>query len=380
MGDFTLDIPNTETIKKEVVEELLPKQNEKDVISNVVKEKSEQIMSVDLDSLADRREIIQVFETFGADVVRQSQAKNSILQKRMGDFSKAGGESGEVAKGLEDLSIKMRDLDPSGLDFTKTGALGKIFNPIRRYFERFKTADAEIASIIKTLDKGKGILKNDNTTLEIEQATMRDLTKQLAQKIELGTQLDAYLTNEVENAKASNVSEERIKFVEEEILFPLKQRIMDFHQLLAVNQQGIIAMEVIRKNNLELIRAVDRAETVTVSALRVAVTVAGALYNQKIVLEKVQMLNETTNNMIMATSKMLKEQGVAIQKEAVEASISTDTLKQAFSDTLSALDDINTYKIKALPQMTKTIQDFREIAEEGERQLANMEKGKNLEF
>ena len=380
MGDFTLDIPNTETIKKEVVEELQPKQNEKDVISNVVKEKSEQIMSVDLDSLTDRREIIQVFETFGADVVRQSQAKNSILQKRMGDFSKAGGESGEVAKGLEDLSIKMRDLDPSGLDFTKTGALGKIFNPIRRYFERFKTADAEIASIVKTLDKGKGILKNDNTTLEIEQATMRDLTKQLAQKIELGTQLDAYLTNEVENAKASDVSEERIKFVEEEIIFPLKQRIMDFHQLLAVNQQGIIAMEVIRKNNLELIRAVDRAETVTVSALRVAVTVAGALYNQKIVLEKVQMLNETTNNMIMATSKMLKEQGVAIQKEAVEASISTDTLKQAFSDTLSALDDINTYKIKALPQMTKTIQDFREIAEEGERQLANMEKGKNLEF
>ena len=380
MSDFTLDIPNTETIKKEVVEELQPKQNEKDVISNVVKEKSEQIMSVDLDSLTDRREIIQVFETFGADVVRQSQAKNSILQKRMGDFSKAGGESGEVAKGLEDLSIKMRDLDPSGMDFTKTGVMGKIFNPIRRYFERFKTADAEIASIVKTLDKGKGILKNDNTTLEIEQATMRDLTKQLAQKIELGTQLDAYLTNEVENAKASNVSEERIKFVEEEILFPLKQRIMDFHQLLAVNQQGIIAMEVIRKNNLELIRAVDRAETVTVSALRVAVTVAGALYNQKIVLEKVQMLNETTNNMIMATSKMLKEQGTAIQKEAVEASISTDTLKQAFSDTLSALDDINTYKIKALPQMTKTIQDFREIAEEGERQLANMEKGKNLEF
>ena len=103
------------------------------------------------------------------------------------------------------------------------------------------------------------------------------------------------------------------------------------------DRQGIIAMEVIRKNNLELIRAVDRAETVTISSLRVAVTVAGALYNQKIVLEKVQMLNETTNNMILSTSKMLKEQGVAIQREAVEASISPDTLKQAFADTISCL-------------------------------------------
>lgn len=380
MSGFTLDLPNTETIKKEVVAELEPSKEEKDVITNAVKEKADQIMAVDLDSLTERREFVQVIENFGADIVRQSQTKNSILQKRMGDFSRAGGESGEVAKGLEDLSIKMRDLDPSGLDFTKTGMLGKIFNPIRRYFERYKTADAEIAIIVKTLDKGKAILKNDNTTLEIEQAAMRDLTKQLTQKIELGSQLDTYLTNAVENAKMSGESEEHIKFVEEEIIFPLKQRLMDFNQLLVVNQQGIIAMEVVRKNNLELIRAVDRAETVTIAALRVAVTVAGALYNQKIVLEKVQMLNETTNNMITSTAKMLKEQGAAIQREAVEASISPDTLKQAFADTLSALDDISTYKRKALPQMAQTIQNFRTVAEEGERQLAKMEKGKKMEF
>lgn len=380
MSTFTLDIPSTEAIKKEVTEELAPTKEEKDVITDVVKEKSDQIMAVNLDSLTERREIVQVIETFGADIVKQSQSKNSILQKRMGEFSRAGGESGEVAKGLEELSIKMRDLDPSGLDFTKTGILGKVFNPIRRYFERYKTADEEIALIVKSLDKGKTILKNDNTTLEIEQAAMRDLTRQLTQKIELGTQLDAYLTNQVENAKASNEAEERIKFVEEEIIFPLKQRLMDFQQLLLVNQQGIIAMEVIRKNNLELIRAVDRAETVTVSALRVAVTVAGALYNQKIVLEKVQMLNETTNQMITATSKMLKEQGTAIQKEAVEASISPDTLKQAFTDTLSALEDISTYKTKALPQMAQTIQDFRSVAEEGERQIAKLEKGNTMGF
>ena len=49
-------------------------------------------------------------------------------------------------------------------------------------------------------------------------------------------------------------------------------------------------MEIIRRNNLELIRSVERAKTVTVSALRVAVTVASALYHQKIVLEKVNLL------------------------------------------------------------------------------------------
>lgn len=380
MSGFSLDLPNAEQIKQEVSAQLAPSKEEKEMITDAVKEKADQIMAVDLDSLSERREFIQVIETFGADVVQQSQSKNSILQKRMGDFSKAGGESGEIAKGLEELSIKIRDLDPSSLDFTKTGVLGRLFNPIRRYFERYKTADAEIASIVKSLDKGKSILKNDNTTLEIEQASMRDLTKQLTQKIELGSQLDNHLKNAVENAKASNEPSERIQFVESEIIFPLEQRLMDFQQLLAVNQQGIIAMEVIRKNNLELIRAVDRAQSVTVTALRVAVTVAGALYNQKIVLEKVQMLNETTNQMIASTAKLLKEQGAAIQKESINANISPDTLKQAFSDTLSALNDITAYKTKALPQMERTIQEFYDIAREGERQLNSMEKSSNMKL
>ena len=371
MSGFTLDLPDLEEIKKKTKQELAPAEEEKAAIARGVKEKADQIMAVDLDSLAERREFIQVVENFGEDVVRQSQVKNNILQKRMGDFSRAGGESGTVAKGLEELSLKMRDLDPSALDFAKTGILGRVFNPVRRYFERFQTADAEIASIVKTLEKGRSILKNDNTTLEIEQAAMRDLTRQLTQKIELGSQLDSYLTNTLENARISGDSQERVKFIEEEILFPLRQKLMDFQQLLVVNQQGIIAMEVIRRNNQELIRAVSRAENVTVAALRTAVTVAGALYHQKIVLEKVQILNTATNDMISATSRMLKEQGTAVQEQAVEAGISPETLKQAFADTLSALDDISAYKEKALPQKAQTIQEFRQIAEEGERWMTD---------
>ena len=144
---------------------------------------------------------------------------------------------------------------------------------------------------------------------------------------------------------------------------------MDFQQLLVVNQQGIVAMEVIRRNNNELIRSVERAKTVTVTSLRTAVTVAGALYNQKIVIEKVNLVNETTNNMISSTSKMLKDQGVEIQRQATQANISPETLKQAFSDAITAMDDMMTYRQQALPQMRATIQEFYELAEEGEKQL-----------
>ena len=293
-------------------------------------------------------------------------------------MGKIGGAGAEVAKGLEDLTIQMKDLDPSGIDFMKTGPLGKIFNPIRRYFVRFEESDQAISDVIKSLDKGETSLKNDNTTLELEQASMRKLTKQLNEKIEMGTQLDNYLTNAIDKAKAENADPDRVKFVEEEILLPLRQRLLDFEQMLAVNQQGIVAMEIIRKNNLELIRSVERAKTVTVSALRVAVTVASALYHQKIVLEKVNLLNETTNNMIAATSKMLKEQGAEIQKQAMEANISVDTMKEAFAQTYAALEDISNYKQEALPRVRQTVDEFRALTEEGEKALQRIEKTYNI--
>ena len=137
--------------------------------------------------------------------------------------------------------------------------------------------------------------------------------------------------------------------------------------MLVVNQQGIMAIEVVIRNNKELIRGVDRARNVTVTALKISVTVASALYNQKIVLKKIESLNETTNNLISATSKMLKDQGAAIHKQSLETSISVDTLKQAFTDVLSALDSISTYKQEALPRMRETIHQFSELAVTGER-------------
>ena len=144
--------------------------------------------------------------------------------------------------------------------------------------------------------------------------------------------------------------------------------------MLEVNQNGIIAMEVIRKNNYELIRSVNRAQTVTVAALNVAVTVAGALYNQKIVLEKVKVLNQATNDMIASTSRMLSTQGAEIQKQAMDSNIQVETLKEAFRETLGALDSINQYKQKALPQMKETIVQFGELAREGEAVIQNIEK------
>ncbi len=373
MAGFSMDLADLDEVKEKEAEAVAPAPEVKVKLEKVADSNTQNLMTFDLDSLEERRGIISSIDSFGQDIVEKSTQKNDMLNVRLVDLSKMGGENGAVVSGLSELSMQMKDLDPSGIDFTKRGVFGKMFNPARSYFTKYERADAIIAKTIDSLAEGKAVLKNDNTTLEIEQMSLRDLTKKLNQQIEMGTQMDESISAAIEKAKIENVDEERIKFIEEEVLFPLRQKIMDMQQMQAVNMQGIVAMEIVRRNNKELIRAVERAENVTVSALKIAVTVASALYNQKIVLEKVNAVNEATNKLIGATSKMLKEQGASIQQQAMESSISVDTLKDAFANTFEALDAVSNYKTKALPQMKNTIQQFRELADEGEKRIQRME-------
>lgn len=376
---FSLEVPTQEAVKEEVKQELAIPEADKTAIVAQSDNAIDKIMAVDLTNLENRKQVTDIINSFGIEDLKKSKSKNSILQNKLVTFDKAGqmtglGEVSTVTQGLEDLTIKMKDLDPSGIDFLKTGPLSKVFNPVRRYFEKYKSADQEISAIVTSLDKGKKSLTQDNTTLEIEEVEMRKTTLQMLKNVEMGQQLDAGLEAAIAKARAEGVDPDKIKFVEEEVLFPLRQRIEDFQQVALVSEQGVIAMEIIRRNNKELIRSVERAQNVTVTALRTAVTVAGALYNQKIVLEKVNSLNETTNKMLETTATMLHTQGVEIQKQATETAITAETLKTVFAETLQALDDISAYRQEALPQMKETIATFQELATTGEAQIQKMEK------
>src|SRR3546814_6721194 len=84
---------------------------------------------------------------------------------------------------------------------------------------------------------------------------------------------------------------------------------------MAVTVQGYLALDLVKKNNVELVKGVDRASTTTVAALRTAVTVAQALVGQRLVLEQITALNTTTANMIDSTGELLKNQTAQIHEQ-----------------------------------------------------------------
>ncbi|UPM56320.1 toxic anion resistance protein [Gottfriedia acidiceleris] len=378
---FSMQVVNEEEIKAVIEEQVKPVPEELMQLKATADANVAMIMELDTvskETYEKRKEILQSIESFGLQTMKSSSNKNSLLKVSLGQLAKSGDEGGQVAKGLSELQVQLKDLDPSAINFAKSGFLGKLFNPIRSYFQRFEKADVAIADIVKSLDKGKKILENDNTTLEHEQLSLRMLSKTLEKEIQLGTLMDESIENQIEKAKIEGEDQEKIKFISEEVLYPLRQRVMDLQQMLVVNHQGDMSYEVVIRNNRELIRGVERAKTVTISALNTAVTVASALYNQKIVLQKITALNQTTNTIIEGTSRLLKEQGVAIQKQAMESAVSVETLKTSFTNVISAFESISTFKQEALPKMRQTILQFQELAEVGSQQIERLEKGNRI--
>jgi uncharacterized protein YaaN involved in tellurite resistance len=318
-------------------------------------------------------------EDMGMSLQHEAAQKSAMLRTPINALARRGDEGGPVAKALVELKINVEALDPVKFDF-EPGWLSRTFGflpfigkPIKRYFTRYESSETVLDAIMNSLKNGRETLRRDNITLGDDQRAMRELTFRLEKSIAFARLIDERLAARVDTDLPADSP--KVKFLREELIFPLRQRIQDLQQQLVVNQQGILAMEIIIRNNKELMRGVNRCINVTVNALQVAVTVALALANQRIVLEKIQMINETTDNLIGNTAKMLKEQGAQIHKQAAGTMLDMDNLKQAFADIDAALQDISQYRQQALPQMAKQIIELDNLAARQEASISQMERG-----
>ncbi len=293
-----------------------------------------------------------------AEVAASAQISNRLLQRPVNTMSHgAFTQSSEISKGLIDLSHTVQDLDPSkqGDLFSPRKLLGIIpfGNKLEAYFEGYQSAQTHLNAIINTLYHSKDELQKDDAAIDQEKATMWALMQKIEQYIYLAKKLDAALSAKI--AGIETTDPQRAKVLKEEVLFYTRQKETDLLTQMAVNLQGYMALDLVKRNNVELIKGVDRATTTTVSALRTAVIVAQALGNQKLVLDQITALNTTTGNMIESTSQMLKQQSGQIYEQASSATVSVQQLQTAFDNIYQTLDMISDYKIKALDSMQQTV-------------------------
>jgi uncharacterized protein YaaN involved in tellurite resistance len=315
---------------------------------------------------------VDAITAMGQKEIREAAGQsNRFLDRPVRAMDQESGVGADLAA----LRRTIEDLDPG-----KQGSLlapKKLFgiipfgNKMRDYFDGYKSSQGHIAQILKSLASGKDELLMDNAAIDVERANLWAAMGRLEQMILLSKQMDAALEERAADLDHSDPA--KAKAIRETALFYTRQRTQDLLTQMAVTVQGYLALDLVKKNNVELVKGVDRASTTTVSALRTAVTVAQALTNQKLVLEQITALNTTTANIIDSTGKLLKSQTATIHEQAASATIPVEVLQRAFQNIYDTMDTIDAFKLKALDSMKTTVDTLGKEVEKSRGYIARAE-------
>jgi uncharacterized protein YaaN involved in tellurite resistance len=303
---------------------------------------------------------VESISRMGRDEIRRSAEASSRFLDRPLQSLKQGpmAQGSQVSGALVALRQQVEELDPSRhLSPARRGMFNFRKAPfgtqVGDYFRRYQSAQHQIEAIVAGLYRGQDELMRDNAALEQEKVYLWAMKTRLEQYTHMAGALDEALTKKI--ATIQDKDPEKAHALKEDALFYVRQKRQDLLTQLAVVVQGYLALDMIRRNNLELIKGVERATTTTVSALRTAVIAALALCNQKLVLDQVTALNTTTGNIIESTSQMLRQQTLEIADQAASSTVSIEKLQAAFNNIYATIDTIDTFKLAALDNMRKTI-------------------------
>ncbi|MGW2030408.1 toxic anion resistance protein [Streptomyces argyrophylli] len=318
----------------------------------------EQLAALDARSPAFAGKVGEITALGSGEMRTAAVQSNRMLERAVRSLPDRGGDAqGKVAGSLVELRRVVEDLDPRDLPANK----GRRFlsklpggNRLRDHLAKYASAQGNLNRIVGALRGGQDELRRDNAALQTERVRLWETMGKLQEYVVLTQALDTA----VEEHIAGTGDPQEADALRADVLFPVRQKHQDLLTQLAVCAQGYLAMDVVRRNNDELIKGVDRAATTTVSALRISVMLASALESQKKVVEQVNALRGTTEDLIRGNAEMLATQSGEIQRIAADPAVGAETLRAAFQEIYRTLDAIDSYKVQATEVMASTVQSL----------------------
>lgn len=327
-----------------------------------------ELVALDANSPEFGKKVDQLTTMGRKEIAEAAGASNRFLDRPIKAIDKDSG----IGANLTELRKTVEGLDPGrGVKPRKLFGLIPWGNGLRGYFMKYQSSQTHIAAILNALGSGKEELLMDNAAIDTERANLWKTMGKLEQMIHISKALDAKLEDTANELDATDPA--KAKAIRETALFYTRQRTTDLLTQMAVTVQGYLALDLVKKNNVELVKGVDRASTTTVAALRTAVTVAQALTSQRMVLEQITALNTTTANMIESTGELLKSQTGEIHKQAASATIPLETLQRAFQNIYDTMDTIDRFKIEALGNMKQTVDTLGKEIDKSKGYIARAE-------
>jgi uncharacterized protein YaaN involved in tellurite resistance len=342
MSSFELEPPEPDVPAIQAEFALDPKANSR--LKAVAREFAGSFVSLDVNDPTFDRSIRQI-STIGSDEIRKlsEQARLTLSRGNRRDVAVATINS-ELAR----LRLVLNRLMPSEdiLKTTKWFGIFARYPPIASYFDRYRSAEAEIETTLLSIAESRDMLLRDNFEISGHRSATRPLLINLAEAIGMCGHLDERF--EKLSSQLDQIDPAKAQKLRSIALFEVRQRHTDLLTQMAVSRQSYAILSIIETTNLDLIKGVDRASSTTIAALQTAVVAAQTLTNQNLVLERINGVTTAASAPIDRAGNSTTRGNSQIDLDSSEAAQQVASLRSALADVGTSVDTLEGQQRRAL--------------------------------
>lgn len=296
---------------------------------------------------------------------------STLMTGRFMERNFVGIEDSAAFKSLQSMRGMLDELNPGKqgdlLDTNRILGLIPFGNKLQAYFRKFQSAGDQLQTVMTQLYAARDDMTRDAAEIEQTKSKLWEAMQKLKGAVYFAEQLDTQIAARVESLKASDPL--RAKALEQEVLFYTRQNLQDMQTQMAVNVNGYLSLDVLKKTAREMVNGCNRVATTGMSALATAQTVARATGNQIQVMEMLTGVSNTIGDLVTETSRQL---GNHVEKTGEFASnplIGIQKIQEMFDNTFKAMDAMDTFRSRAIDAMGKNKQMLREQIARSEQYL-----------
>lgn len=333
-------------------------------LTEAEKKKVEEIASgIDI---SNAQQVIQY--AVGAQSKISGFADNILGQVR----AKDSGYAGEI---MTSLMLKVKELDIDALSPEKGGFLkklpiiGDMINSFKNFAAKYEKLDVQIEKIEHELDTARMQMLKDIGTFDALYKKNLEYLQELDYYIIAGemkmkelqevtikeAQTHAEATNDPIDAQKVN---DLVQFANR---FEKKVHDLKLSRMIAI--QTAPQIRLIQNNDQVLVEKIQTSLLNTIPLWKNQIIIAIGLFRQNKALEMQKKVTDTTNELLLKNSEMLKQNSIGVAKESERGIVEIETLKKVNADLISTIEE--TLRIQ---------QEGKAKRQQAEVELANLEQ------
>ncbi|MEV7554926.1 toxic anion resistance protein [Amycolatopsis sp. NPDC089917] len=358
MDDFTLTPPDpVEAIPAERAAGLVTLGPEVHAeVARRAEKFAERLEALDVRSPEFTRVLDELLAVGESDMRAAATVAGALLDRSTRALAEIGSPQQQATVSLAGLRRTVAAIDPAKLPITGRKLMGVIplAGSAKKALDRYRAANEPVNALVLELRARQDVLRRDNAALKGERERLWGTLGKLSEAAAFAEAVDTAVDRQAGIFDFTDPA--RAKALRADALHPIRQRHQDLLTQLAVSAQGYLALDLVRRNNDELIRGIERAVSTTVAALRVALLVSGALAGQRDVLDEVRAVQATTDGLIRANAEILELRGAEIQRAGSDPAVAVATIRESFDRIYRSIDAIDEYKAGAVSTMAATVE------------------------